>query len=741
MLYIKKDTENKWLIYFNNYKPTEGKLVLFKTINDTNLEEKVFLPASIVERDSFNIYKFFETSEENENLEEGRVYYSQGGYYNLEIYEDDAYTTTPTGNTVYTERVWIDLFIQTVSCLDYVYTTGSTVYVSPSNTIIERTNMGEYLPLSGGTMNSPSDIIWNGTGGTTFGIGYNTDLLYFFTPYTELRMGPDEWQYQNANGNPINYGLDYSDNYVDRSLIDKGYADRTYASVISVSTTYDPVISILNTPPNSPSEGDRYLIGSGATDVWTGNDNAIAEWNGTNWVYTTPILNANVFVTDTLSTYRFDGDVWILYPGLAVLHNGNAIGGALKIGTLDNNDIEIIRNQSKILTLNEYGIEFNDNIEQRYIGWDDYNTGIVNQGNSFYIYKNATNVEFQNERINVFNTDSNFDFEGIVYGEDYSANYTDRSLVDKGYVDAAISNINPDLSGYLPLSGGTMTGDITFSANPNSGLNFGESYLDFDIRYDKNSESLVIKGNNTDNGNTNSIYVGINSLYLYSNKDLFLDADKITAFSSTNASFSGITYFEDYSANYTDRSLVDKAYVDNNCITRFEDGYKQTFADKVNYDTLSAGNGSTQVVAGFCLIKGGSMGPNGFIDMWGTLENELNASKLANCNVRFGASVNLPTRNAAVPAEYTTLATYTFTTTQRSMNMERRLVNVGSESVQKIYPTGSNTANKTGAINLLLSSPTIDTSQDWYLIFTVQSAEPTDFFRFIKLTGETTYIS
>jgi hypothetical protein len=642
MLYIKKDNQNKWLIYFNNYKPTPGKLVLFKTINDTSLEEKVFLPASIVERDSFNIYNFFETSEENENLEEGRVYYSQGGYYNLEVYEDDVYTTTPTGSTVYTERVWIDLFIQTVSCVDYVYTTGSTVYVSPSNTIIERTNIGEYLPLSGGTM----------VGDITAGD------IYF-------RLGATE-----------------------------------FGSSIDID-----------------------------------NDSASSAY----------------------------GDIYI----------------------------------------------YSQDIEQ-------------------FKY---SQIALKKDVLEINGTEN---FSGITYLEDYSSKFINRSLVDKAYVDGAISVITPDLSAYLPLSGGTMTGDITFSTNPNSGLNFGESYLDFDIRFDKNSESLVIKALNSDNNtDTSQIYVGINSLYLYSNKDLFLDADTITVFSTTNANFSGITYSEDYSANYTDRSLVDKAYVDSvagsgdflplsggemsgfiewndgytgigynsflnalalyssidgteasifrladtniqieggpsfsgatyaadysanftdrslvdkgyvddNCVTRFEDGYKQTFADKVNYDTLSVGNGSTQVVAGFCLIKGGSMGPNGFIDMWGTLENELNASKLVNCNVRFGASPNLPTRNAAVPAEYTTLATYTFTTTQRSMSMERRLVNVGSESVQKIYPTGSNTANKTGAINVLLSSLTIDTSQDWYLIFTVQSTELTDFFRFIKLTGETTYIS
>ncbi len=46
---------------------------------------------------------------------------------------------------------------------------------------------------------------------------------------------------------------------------------------------------------------------------------------------------------------------------------------------------------------------------------------------------------------------------GLEYGADYSANFTARSLVDKGYVTG--------LAGaYLPLAGGTMSGDILFGS-------------------------------------------------------------------------------------------------------------------------------------------------------------------------------------------------------------------------------------------------------------------------------------
>jgi hypothetical protein len=74
------------------------------------------------------------------------------------------------------------------------------------------------------------------------------------------------------------------------------------------------VITRTNTPPISPSNGDRYLITSPAIGAWISQDNLIAEYNNVisgSWSYTTPTNGMSVRVDDEdNSIYRYEG----VYP-------------------------------------------------------------------------------------------------------------------------------------------------------------------------------------------------------------------------------------------------------------------------------------------------------------------------------------------------------------------------------------------------------------------------------------------
>jgi len=56
--------------------------------------------------------------------------------------------------------------------------------------------------------------------------------------------------------------------------------------------------------------------------------------------------------------------------------------------------------------------------------------------------------------------------KGIIYSADYSSNFTPESLVTKRYVDNAITGVTTGSTGnFLPLSGGTVTGNTIFTTN------------------------------------------------------------------------------------------------------------------------------------------------------------------------------------------------------------------------------------------------------------------------------------
>jgi len=81
--------------------------------------------------------------------------------------------------------------------------------------------------------------------------------------------------------------------------------------------------------PSNPSAGDRYIVASGASGVWIGQDNNIAEWSGTVWNYITPDEGTATWIEDLDVNYTWNGSSWVTFGstqdhgGLASLQGGN----------------------------------------------------------------------------------------------------------------------------------------------------------------------------------------------------------------------------------------------------------------------------------------------------------------------------------------------------------------------------------------------------------------------------------
>ena len=105
------------------------------------------------------------------------------------------------------------------------------------------------------------------------------------------------------------------------------------------------------------------------------------------------------------------------------------------------------------------------------------------------------------------------------------------------------------LGNYLPLAGGLMSGNI----NVNNGFEIGRFNLDINKIQFTNSSILLNSYNNT-------------SSYTSSIEFNSSITDNTISIYSSNPNFKGAEYDIDYSTNYTNRSLVDKEYVDNTVI-------------------------------------------------------------------------------------------------------------------------------------------------------------------------------
>lgn len=100
-------------------------------------------------------------------------------------------------------------------------------------------------------------------------------------------------------------------------------------NVINLSTT---------SPPGSPTNGDTYVIGSGASGAWIGLDAHIAYWTTDNplfplgtWDYYAPKQGWQVVSQVNNGTYVFNGSAWV--GARVASFNFEVDGGGSAIGT------------------------------------------------------------------------------------------------------------------------------------------------------------------------------------------------------------------------------------------------------------------------------------------------------------------------------------------------------------------------------------------------------------------------
>jgi hypothetical protein len=138
--------------------------------------------------------------------------------------------------------------------------------------------------------------------------GPNLSLSYGWTPRSGATPGDSGW------GGPV------TENFRKLDAV-------TQISVISRT---------LATPPASPSNGNRYIIPTGATGIWAGKTNQLAAYMDDAWFYYAPRRGWLADIAAETALASFDGSNWVILvaplpyidvynPGTFTLDSGAAL--------------------------------------------------------------------------------------------------------------------------------------------------------------------------------------------------------------------------------------------------------------------------------------------------------------------------------------------------------------------------------------------------------------------------------
>jgi hypothetical protein len=66
----------------------------------------------------------------------------------------------------------------------------------------------------------------------------------------------------------------------------------------------------LTAPPSSPTEGQRWIVKTGASGAWAGHDHAVGAWQDGGWQFSAPQAGWLAFVVDEGALVIWDGAAW-----------------------------------------------------------------------------------------------------------------------------------------------------------------------------------------------------------------------------------------------------------------------------------------------------------------------------------------------------------------------------------------------------------------------------------------------
>ena len=126
---------------------------------------------------------------------------------------------------------------------------------------------------------------------------------------------------RGVNDSEFNVDLEVESTTYNINMYEFGSTSSTTQGLANLNWTlyagalFRPVADVIErttvTPP-APSSGDRYIVGVGATGSFGGNDDDIAQYNGS-WSFASPVTSNIAYATSEASFWRWTGSTWTTY--------------------------------------------------------------------------------------------------------------------------------------------------------------------------------------------------------------------------------------------------------------------------------------------------------------------------------------------------------------------------------------------------------------------------------------------
>ena len=405
---------------------------------------------------------------------------------------------------------------------------GQNIVMGTGTSIVSGNGGGRIYLDEGFTSGNVVISTNNGSISDTY-IDMNTSDLIMYSP-SVFNLNFDNSTVISANLEGLRYAFDYSATFVTYSLIDKNYVDSNFLSqvdntsielngsnqvslksIIDGNRQFNDSVTIL---------GDLAILGTTST-IYT--ENLVVEDNfiTLNGTYSGPAIDAGIEVNLGDGTYSkifwsssyqywnagLSGSEQTIVTdamnGLSQTDNKIGLGGVLSLNTIiygQGYNLDIIDVGQMTITASSFidnkVYSTNTNTSRQFNDGDNYFTrvddaigtysyldikpDILSIGNydgvgysiiNFYSQKQVVTDGSSN---NIIIVDDDHNQKGIVYRDDYTANFTTYSLVTKGYVDSAVnlslsigttSIISGTNFGVLFQSGGVVQQDDSFIYN------------------------------------------------------------------------------------------------------------------------------------------------------------------------------------------------------------------------------------------------------------------------------------